>query len=122
MTSTPRRLWVLACLCLAVSSSFAWMASAQEAKTQPAADPARGSLVEDRAARKLVEAGDARFEAEEYTKAVEIWQSIIERYPRSRVRFDAHMKLGVYLLDRERAYDRARTHFEATAIEQNSDE
>ena len=32
------------------------------------------------------------------------------------------MKLGSLLLDRERAYDRARTHFEAAAAEGNSDE
>lgn len=96
---------------------------AQDLATQTSGEePVRGSLVEDRAARKLVEAGDARIEAEEYTKAVEIWQSVIERYPRSRVRFDAHMKLGNYLLERDRAYDRARTHFEAVAVELNSDE
>jgi tetratricopeptide (TPR) repeat protein len=90
---------------------------------EPAADsPARGSLVEDRAARKLVEAGDSRFEADEFTKAVEVWQSVIERYPRSRVRFEAHMRLGNYLLTRERAYDRARIHFEAVAAEENRDQ
>jgi len=84
--------------------------------------PLRGSLVEDRAARKLVEAGDARFDSDEFNKAVEIWQSVIERYPRSKVRFEAHMRLGNYLLERERAYDRARTHFEPAASEQNTDE
>ena len=85
-------------------------------ETQPAGgekQPVRGSLVEDRAARKLLEAGDARYDSDEHAKAVEVWQSVIERYPRSKVRFDAHMRLGNYLLDRERAYDRARTHFEA---------
>src|SRR5438067_1433752 len=76
------------------------------------ASPARGSLVEDRAAVKLLEAGDARYDADEFNKAVEVWQSVIERYPRSKVRFGAHMRLGNYLLERERAYDRARIHFE----------
>ena len=55
--------------------------------------PLRGSIIEDRAARKLVEAGDARLEADEASKAVEIWQSVIERYPTSRVRFEAHIRL-----------------------------
>ncbi|MBL8830092.1 MAG: tetratricopeptide repeat protein, partial [Planctomycetaceae bacterium] len=94
--------------------------SAQE---KPAEGPAvRGSLVEDRAAAKLLEAGDARFDADEFLKAVEVWESVIERYPRSKVRFTAHMRLGNYLLERERAFDRARTHFEAAAADINTDE
>ena len=97
-------------------------APAQEAKPAAGGAPARGSLIEDRAAAKLLEAGDARFDADEFTKAVEVWQSVIERYPRSKVRFSAHMRLGNYLLDRERAYDRARVHFEAAATEDNREE
>ena len=82
----------------------------------------RGSLVEDRAAKKLVEAGDARLDAGELKKAVEVWQSVIERYPRSRLRYEAHMRLGKFFLERDRAYDKARAHFEATAGEDNRDE
>lgn len=82
----------------------------------------RGSLVEDRAAAKLLEAGSARYDADEIDKAIEVWQSVIERYPRSRVRFEAHMRLGDYFLDRDRSYDRARVHFEAAAAEENRDE
>src|SRR5438105_9957071 len=62
--------------------------------------PARGSLVEDRAARKLLEAGDARLDAGEAGKAIEVWQSVLERYPKSRVRYEAHMRLGNHLLER----------------------
>ena len=50
--------------------SFIQSALAQDDSTPP---PARGSLIEDRAAHKLVEAGDARLEADEPTKAVEVW-------------------------------------------------
>ena len=57
----------------------------QEAAAKSA--PVRGSIVEDRAAKKLIEAGESRFEAEEISKALEIWKSVIERYPRSRVRY-----------------------------------
>ncbi|MFT7643794.1 MAG: TolA-binding protein [Pirellulaceae bacterium] len=105
--------WTLLSIALfAVSTSFA----------QDAPPPVRGSLIEDRAARKLVEAGDARYEVDEITKSIEIWKSVIERYPRSRVRFLAHMRLGNYFLERDRAYDRARTHFEAASLEENRDE
>lgn len=85
-------------------------------------NPARGSLIEDRAARKLVEAGDARFEADEANKAVEVWESVIERYPTSRVRFLAHMRLGSYFLDRDRSFEKARVHYELVASEENRDE
>ena len=97
----------------------------QAQEVEPSAAPAtgmRGSLVEDRAARQLIEAGEARMDANETEKALEIWKSVIERYPRSRVRFAAHMKLGKYYLDRERAYDRARSHFEEVTIEDNRDD
>jgi TolA-binding protein len=90
--------------------------------TATAQPPARGSLVEDRAAKKLVAAGDARFDAEELAKAVEIWQSVIERYPRSKVRFEAHMRLGDYFLERDRAYDQARVQYEAASKEENANE
>lgn len=95
---------------------------AQEASPQPAVEAApRGSVVEDRAARKLLEAGDLRETAGESEKAMEIWQSVIERYPRSRVRFAAYLKLGDFFLNKQRAFDRARTNFEMAASEENPD-
>lgn len=84
--------------------------------------PVRGSIVEDRAAKKLLEAGDARIEAEETEKALEIWRSVIERYPRSKFRFDAHLRLGSFLLEKRRAFDEARGHFEAVDVEANTDD
>ena len=104
--------------------SFISLASSQEpARDKDGKAPAeRGSIVEDRAARKLLEAGDARLDANEPGKALEVWQSVIERYPRSRVRFDAHLKLGQYLLTKERAFDRARTHYESVAVGDNPSE
>lgn len=113
-------LWVAAAFILALHSTP--LAAQPAPAGQSAAGAPRGSLVEDTAARKLLEAGDARLEADEPTKAVEVWQSVIERYPRSKIRFVAHMRLGVYLLEKERAYDRARVHFEAAAHEDNRDE
>lgn len=103
---------------LVVATGSPQSADGQDAKTK-AAPAERGSLVEDRTARKLLEAGDARLEAGEPAKAVEVWQSVVERYPRSRVRFDAHLKLGNHLLGKERAFDRARTHFESAAADDN---
>ncbi|CAN5316939.1 hypothetical protein BH23VER1_BH23VER1_36530 [soil metagenome] len=88
---------------------------------EPAAAP-HGSLIEDRAARKLLAAGDLRMEADEPDKALEIWESVIERYPRSRHRFDAHLKLGVHLLESERKFDAARLHFEAASTPANDDD
>ena len=82
----------------------------------------RGSITEDRKARKLLEAGDARLEADEKQKALEIWQTVLDQFPRSKVRFDAHMRIGEHLLTSKGAYDEARKHFEAVAEEGNSDD
>lgn len=46
---------------------------------------------------------------------------MIERYPRSRIRFEAHMRLGDYFLERERSYERARVQFESVIAEENPD-
>lgn len=102
---------------LAVTLSLAILCSAASAQPQ-----GRSSLIEDRAAKKLLEAGDARYESDELKQAVEIWQSVIERYPRSRVRFEAHMRLGNYFLERERAYDRARVQFNSVLVDENPSE
>ena len=82
----------------------------------------RGSIIEDRAARKLLQAGDARLELGENEKALEIWQSVIERYPRSQLRFEAHLRLGEHLLKEIKDYDKARLHFEAASAESNSND
>ena len=82
----------------------------------------RGSIIEDRAARKLLQAGDARLEVGENEKALEIWGSVIERYPRSPVRFEAHIRLADYLLTELRQFDKARAHYEAAAQEANPDD
>jgi tetratricopeptide (TPR) repeat protein len=86
----------------------------------PAAE--RGSIIEDRAARKLLQAGDARLEVGENEKALEIWESVVERYPRSQIRFDAHLRLADHLLKETRAYDKARLHYEAAAAEANEND
>lgn len=117
-----RNLTFLGACWLAVFSAALVIAQEEPAAEETPASSPRGSLIEDQAAKKLLEAADARVEADEPAKAVDIWQSVIERYPRSRFRFDAHMKLGKYLLDQERAYDRARGHFQAASEEDNRDE
>lgn len=82
----------------------------------------RGSVVEDRAARKLLQAGDVRMELGETKKAIEVWESVIDRYPRSAIRFQAHLRVADYLHEEERAHDRARVHYDAATVEANPDE
>ncbi len=87
----------------------------------PVKPPMRGSIIEDRAARKLLQAGDLRYDAGEQEKALEIWQSVVERYPKSKIRYQAHLKLGEHHLTKGNAYDKARVHFEAVTNEENTD-
>ncbi|MEX2214228.1 MAG: tetratricopeptide repeat protein [Phycisphaeraceae bacterium] len=114
---------MVAAILLTSSFAFAQPAKKADAKAAPGAAAApRGSIVEDQAARKLIEAGETRYDADEFQKAVDIWQSTIERYPRSKYRYLAHMKLGNHFLNRDRAFDQARKHFEIAAGEENTDE
>jgi TolA-binding protein len=115
-------------LCASLGSLFVLLTSqsfslAQTPPGQPtpkdSAGAERGSIVEDRAARRLLQAAEARMAQNEIEQGLEIYRNVVERYPRSRVRFDAHMKLGHHLLARDRAFDSARGHFEAAAGEDN---
>lgn len=76
---------------LACDLSFPDAQGQEKVATEEPGSAVRGSIVEDRAAKKLLEAGDARLDASESTKAIEVWKSVIERYPRSRYRFDAQL-------------------------------
>ncbi|MDB4055088.1 tetratricopeptide repeat protein [Akkermansiaceae bacterium] len=84
--------------------------------------PERGSIIEDRAARKLLQAGDARLEFGENEKALEIWESVVERYPGSQIRFEAHLRLADHLLKETKDFDKARLHYEAAALESNEND
>jgi len=112
----------LGALALCGLFSFGITAFSQEEAKKEEGSALKGSIVEDRAAKKLLEAGDARYEADEVSKAVEIWQSVVERYPRSKVRYEAYMKLGSFFLQRDRQYDKARAQFELAAAEENRNE
>lgn len=96
--------------------ALATFSHAQEEKAE------RGSIIEDRAARKLLQAGDTRLELGENEKALEIWESVVERYPRSKIRFEAHLRLADHLLKESKDYDKARVHFEAAASDTNEDD
>ena len=61
-------------------------------------------------------------EADEKAKALEIWRTVLDQFPRSKVRFDAHMRIGEYLLTSKGAFDEARKHFESAAQEDNRDD
>lgn len=105
----------LVLLCLLASIGGASLLHAQPG-------PLRGSVTDDRKARKLLEAGDARLDADEKQKALELWQTVLDQFPASKVRFDAHMRIGEHLLTSKGAYDEARKHFEAVAVEVNRDD
>ena len=121
-TCAVKRAFCIGAFCLFVAVQVIGSALSQEAAKKNEGSALKGSIVEDRAAKKLVEAGDARYEADEVSKAVEIWQSVIERYPKSKVRYEAYMRLGKFFLQRDRQYDKARAQFEAVAAEENKDE
>ena len=104
----------LLCFLIIASSVFAVSLEAQS--------PLRGSITEDRKAKKLLEAGDSRMEADEKSKALEIWRTVLDQFPRSKVRFEAHMRIGEYLLTSKGAFDEARKHFESAAEEENRDD
>ena len=79
------------------------------------------SLVDDKKAKALIEAGDARFEAGELPAALDLYKAVMDRYPVSRWRFLARLKMGKQFL-KEKKFDLALDQFRRVAVEDNKDE
>lgn len=78
------------------------------------------SLVDDKKAKALLDAGDARFEAGELTAALDLYKAVLDRYPISRWRFLARLKMGKQFL-KEKKFDLALDQFRRVAVEDNKD-
>lgn len=97
-------------------------ASVQEAGAKGGAatqGASASSLIEDRAAKKLLAAGDSRMQLDQAKEALDLYQQVVERYPRSAVRFEAFMRMGKYYLEKARDAGKALPYFERAADELN---
>ena len=79
------------------------------------------SLVDDKKAKALLDAGDARFEAGELSAALDLYKAVLDRYPISRWRFLARLKMGKQFL-KEKKFDLALDQFRRVAVDDNKDE
>ena len=79
------------------------------------------SLVDDKKAKALLDAGDARFDAGELAAALDLYKAVLDRYPISRWRFLARLKMGKQFL-KEKKFDLALDQFRRVAVEDNKDE
>ncbi len=78
------------------------------------------SIVDDKKAKSLIEAGDARFDAGELQAALDLYKAVIDRYPTSRWRFLSRMKMGKQHL-KERKFDMALDQFRRVDVEENQE-
>jgi TolA-binding protein len=76
------------------------------------------SLVDDKKARQLLEAGDARYEANEIPAALDLYKAVSDRYPASKWRFTAYLKLGKHFL-KDKKLDLALDQFRRALAEDN---
>lgn len=78
------------------------------------------SLVDDKKAKALLDAGDARLEAGELTAAMDLYKAMLDRYPVSRWRFLVRLKIGKQYLA-EKKFDLALDQFRRVAVDENQD-
>jgi len=105
-------------LLLAGSFAFCVWSTAPAFAETPKSDAS--SLSEDKKARALLDAGDNRFDAGEFTAALDLYKAMLDRYPASRWRFLARLKIGKQFLV-EKKYALALDQFRRVAVEENTD-
>lgn len=99
--------------------SLAVVLWSQSAATAQVAGGA-ANLVDDKKAKALLDAGDARFEAGELPAALDLYKAVLDRYPVSRWRFLARLKMGKQFL-KEKKFDLALDQFRRVAVDDNKD-
>lgn len=77
-------------------------------------------MIDDKKAKSILEAGDARFEAGETQAATDLYKAVIDRYPTSRWRFLARLKMGKQFL-KEKKFDLALDQFRRVDAEDNKE-
>src|SRR3954470_12082087 len=106
---------------LAALSAVSLLAAPMAFAQAPGAGGGAANLVDDKKAKALLDAGDARFEAGELTAALDLYKSVLDRYPVSRWRFLARLKMGKQFQS-EKKFDLALDQFRRVAIEENKDQ
>ena len=66
-------------------------------------------------------AGDARYDANEIEPAIELYKAAIDRYPASKWRYLAHLKIGRHAFLKDRKYEVALDQFRRVAAAENKD-
>jgi tetratricopeptide (TPR) repeat protein len=96
--------------------------AAPRAQSQDAKAPVgASSVIEDRKAKQMIEAGDARYDANEIEPAIELYKAAIDRYPASKWRYLAHLKIGRHAFLKDRKYEVALDQFRRVAAAENKD-
>ncbi len=122
MSTFSPRFFRCALTSLSALSAFSLTPIQAQAPKPPAAaanNPA-SSLVDDKKAKALLDAGDARFDAGELQAAMDLYKSVIDRYPVSRWRFLARLKMGKQFL-KEKKFDMALDQFRRVESDENQD-
>lgn len=105
---------------LAALSALSLTAGPLALAQAPAPGGGASSLVDDKKAKALLDAGDARLDAGELTAAIDLYKAVLDRYPVSRWRFLARLRMGKQFLT-EKKYDLALDQFRRVAVEDNKD-
>lgn len=92
-----------------------------DARQTPQPDSAAARMIEERSAQRLLAAADTRAQLEQFREATELYRQVVERYPRSQVRFVAFLRLAEHQLLRNNDPAAAIPFFERAAVEENED-
>ena len=81
--------------------------------TQPSTQAAPEDL-EDARAESLLKTADLKYDVREFDEAIDLYRGIIDRYPKSRFRFSARLRLGKHFVEKK-DYDKAIGHLHECA-------